>query len=92
MGGTKQSLPRFKFPDSFLLSCNSKHFSNAIEAIKLINEIIMSYVQSQRKESAKPKQAALVIMDVFRGQITDDVISLLKDYNIHYILVPTNMI
>ena len=52
----------------------------------------MSYVQSQRKESAKPKQAALVIMDVFRGQITDDVISLLKDYNIHYILVPTNMI
>ena len=30
-------------------------------------------------------------MDVFRGQITDDVISLLRDDNIHYVLVPTNM-
>ena len=88
---TKQSLPRFKFVDGFLLSCNPKHFSNAMESIKLINEIIIPYVQSQRKELGKPKQAALVIMDVFRGQITDDVISLLRDNNIHYVLVPNNM-
>ena len=80
-GKTKQSLPRFKFADGFLLSCNPKHFSNAMESIKLINEIIIPYVQSQRKELGKPKQAALVIMDVFRGQITDDVISLLRDNN-----------
>ena len=79
----KQSLPRFKFPDGFSLSCNSKHFSNAMDSIKLINEIIIPYVQSQRKELGKPKQAALVIMDVFRGQITDDVFSLLRDNNIH---------
>ena len=90
-GKTKQSLPRFKFPDGFSLSCNPKHFSNAMESIKLINEIIIPYVQSQRKELGKPKQAALVIMDVFRGQITDDVISLLRDNNIHYVLVPNNM-
>ena len=51
----------------------------------------MPYVQSQCKELGKPKQAALVIMDVFRGQITDDVISLLRDNNIHYVLVPNNM-
>ena len=66
-GKTKQSLPRFKFPNGSLLSCNSKHFSNAMESIKLINEITIPYVQSQRKELGKPKQAALVIMDVFRG-------------------------
>ena len=64
-GKIKQSLPRFKFPDGFSLSCNPKHFSNAMESIKLINEIIIPYVQSQRKELGKPKQAALVIMDVF---------------------------
>ena len=75
-GKTKQSLPRFKFPDGFSLSCNPKHFSNAMESIKLINEIIIPYVHSQRKELGKPKQAALVIMDGFRGQITDDVVSL----------------
>ena len=76
-GKTKQSVPRFKFPDGFWLSCNPKHFSNAMESIKLINKTIIQYVQSQRKELGKLRQAALVIMDVFRGQITDDVISLL---------------
>ena len=30
-------------------------------------------------------------MDVFRGQITDDVIFLLRDNNIHYVLVPNSM-
>ena len=62
-----------------------------MESIKLINEIVIPYVQSQRRVLGKLKQAALVIMDVFRGQITDDVISLLRDNNIHYVLVPNNM-
>ena len=30
-------------------------------------------------------------MDVLRGQVTDDVISLLRDNNVHYVLVPNNM-
>ena len=51
----RQSLPKFKFPNGFSLSCNPKNFSNAMESIKLINEIIISYVQSQRKELGKPK-------------------------------------
>ena len=62
-----------------------------MKSIKLINEIIIPYVQSQCKELGKPKQAASVIIDVFRGQITDDVISLLRDNNTHYVLVPNNM-
>ena len=62
-----------------------------MEFIKLINEIIIPYVQCQRKELGKPKQAALVIVDVFRDQITDDVTSLMRDNNIHYVLVPNNM-
>ena len=90
-GKTKQSLPRFKFPDGLLLSCNPKYFSNAMESIKMINEIIIPYIQSQHKELGKPKQAALVIMDIFRGQITDDVISLFRESNIHYGLIPNNM-
>ena len=59
--------------------------------MKSINEIIILYVPTQRKELWKPKQAALVIINVFRGQITDDVISFLRDNNIHYVLVPNNM-
>ena len=90
-GKAKQSLARFKFPNGFLLSCNPKHFRDAMESIKLINEIILSYGQSQHKELGKPKQVILVIMDVFRGQITDDVISLLRDNNMHHVLVPNNI-
>ena len=90
-GKIKQSLPSFKFPDGFSLSCNPKHFSNAMESIKLINEIIIPSVQIQHKELGKPKQAALVIIHVFLGQITDDGISLFRDNNIHYILVTNNM-
>ena len=67
-------------PDGFSLSCNPKHFTNAMESI---NGIIIPYLQSQHKELGKPKQAAVVIMDVFRGQITDDVISFLRDNNIY---------
>ena len=48
-------------------------------------------MQSQCKELGKPKQAALVIMDVFRGQTTDDLISLLRDNNIYHVLLPNNM-
>ena len=56
---TKQSFPRFKFPDGFSLSCNPKHFGNTMESIKLVNEIMRPYVQSQRKELRKPKQAII---------------------------------
>ena len=87
VGKTK---PRFNFRNGFW-RCNPKHFNNAMESIKLINEIIISYVQSQCRELEKSKQTALVSMDVFWGQITDDMISLLRDNNIHYILVPNNI-
>ena len=52
-GEKKQSFPRLKFPDGFSLSCNPKHFNNAMESIKLINEITKPYVQSQRKKIRK---------------------------------------
>ena len=90
-GKTKQSLPRFKFPDSFSLSCNPKHYSNTEESLKLIDEILVPYVNSQQKILQNPKQEALLIMDVFRGQITDDVTNRLKENNIHVVLVPNNM-
>ena len=34
---TSQSIPRTKFPESFSLSVNVKHFSNTTESIKLIH-------------------------------------------------------
>ena len=42
-GKTKQSLRRYKFPESFLLSVNPKHFSNTEESMKIIEEIVLHF-------------------------------------------------
>ena len=81
-GKTNQSLPRFKFPESFSLSVNPKHYSNTLESIKIIDEVIFSYVNALREILNNPNQAVLLIFDVFCGQITDEVTSYLLQNNI----------
>ena len=91
-GKTTQSLPRFKFPDSFSLSVNEKHFSNTKESIRFINEIIVPYVEITRSSNGlQPDHKALVVMDVFTGQMTKDVLDLYKKNNIVITNVPPNM-
>ena len=91
-GKTNQSLPRFEFPVGFSLSANSKHYSNTAGSIKLIKEIIIPYIEKERISLKLPKtQPALLIMDVFRGQITEDVLTVLKDNNISVVRVPANI-
>ena len=90
-GKTKQSLPRYKFPESFSLSVNPKHFSNTEESIKIIKEIVVPYVEKERKKLDNQGQAALLILDVFRGQMTSEVTNLLKSFNIFFATVPNNM-
>ena len=38
---TKRSVPRYKFPESFSLSVNPKHFSNTKELTKVIEKIVL---------------------------------------------------
>lgn len=89
-GKTKASLPRgFRFPPGFCVTQNPKHWSNEVETIKLIQEVINPYVIQKRKElKLPPDQKALLIWDVFRGQMTSKVMALL-DSECSY--VPANM-
>ena len=48
-GKTKQSFPRYKFSESFSFSVNPKHFSNTEESIKIIEEIVLPYVEKERE-------------------------------------------
>ena len=77
-GKTQKSPTNFQFPDLFSLRVNPKHFSNTQESIKVVTEIFVPYVENQRKELQKSDQAALLILDVFSGQITEDVTSSLQ--------------
>ena len=52
-GKTPRSIPRVDFP-SFSLSANPKHLSNTEESIKVINEVIVPYIISNREELCLP--------------------------------------
>ena len=91
-GKTSQSLPRYRFPKGFCLSFNPKHFSNTNESIKFLKEIITPYVVKQRELlKCQVDQKALVVMDVFTGQMTTEVLNAYEEANIVIINVPANM-
>ena len=84
-------MPRYEFPPNFSLSVNQKHYSNEQESIKLIKEILIPHIESERERLGLQHQEALAIFDVFRGQITQPVLDLLKDNKILFDFVPANM-
>jgi len=98
-GKTKASHPRnFKFPSGFCVTQNPKHWSNEVENLKLIDEIISPYV-AKNAGGAKASyirrpadQKALLVWDVFRGQMTDKVKEQLDELNIECVYVPANMV
>ena len=90
-GKTSKSLPRVNFPKSFSLSANPKHYSNEQESIKVLEEIIIPYVKKERERLGMEKdQAALLIMDVFKGQMTSLVLKVLSNNNILLQSFPAN--
>ena len=90
-GKTKKRLPRFKFPEKFSLSYNETHYSNEKEACKFIEEILKPYIKQVIERDNLPiDQTALVIMDVFKGQVTPMVLDLYKESNIVVVIVPAN--
>ena len=90
-GKTSQSLPKIQFPTGFCLSANPSHYSNTEESIKLLKEIVVPYVEKIRAKLDDPKQSALLIWDVFRGQKTESVIEVLKENNVHTEYTQNNM-
>ena len=90
-GKTNQSLPRSQFAKDFSSSVNPKHYSNENESLKLIDEIVLPYVTEAQQKLVKPNQKALVIFDVFKGQIRGEVLRQSKDSSIEVVFVPTNM-
>ena len=53
-GKTIQSFSRFSFPDSFPFTVNRSHFNNTAESIKTKEEIVVPYVEEQRRSLQLP--------------------------------------
>ena len=58
--------------------------------IDYIDTIIVPYVEAQRDTLRNPTQAALVVMDNFKGQVTTTINDLLEAHNINVCLLPAN--
>ena len=74
------------------MSANPKHFLNTTESLKLLDEIIIPYIKNERERlKLEPSQPALLILDVFSGQMTTPVTDKLAENHIKYVKVPANM-
>ena len=92
-GKTLKGLPGVNFPKSFSLRANPKYYCNEQGSIKVLEEIIIPYVKKERERLGMEKdQAALLIMDVFKGQKTRTVLKVLSNNNILLKSVPANFI
>ena len=71
-GKINQCIPRYSdFSEIFRVSANPKNFSNTEEPLKYLYEAIIPYVVKERSESKLLNdQKALMIMDIFTGQMT----------------------
>ena len=47
-GNARRSFPRVNFPPSFSLSANMKHFSITQESMKLLDKIVIPYIEKER--------------------------------------------
>ena len=91
-GNTTQSIPKVVFPKNFSLSANPSHYSNSEESFKFLKEIVIPYVDNERCQLKLPKeQKAMMMMDAFTGQMTEDVVKQYQDNNILIVNVPRNM-
>ena len=91
-GKANQCLPKFEVLNGFCRFANPKHYNNAAETIRLIKEINIPYIEKERISLKLTKiQPALVIMDVFWGQTTEDILTVIKGNNILIVRVPANM-
>ena len=88
---TSKSFPRVKSPDSFTRSPNEKHYSYEQESLKLLDDVIIPYVEMEREKLELQTKAALTIMDVFKGQMTTPVLQKIASNNIQLVKVPPNL-
>ena len=58
--------------------------------LQYITKIIVLYVETMRESLGDPEQAALVIMDNFKGQMTPAINELLEANSIQVCLLPPN--
>ena len=88
-GKTNRCHSRFSFPPEWHITHSPNHWSTEETMLQYVEHIIVPYIDRIR-EDIGTNQTALVVIDNFKGQVTQSVISLLEAHNIHICLLPAN--
>jgi hypothetical protein len=89
-GKTERCHPTSPFPSGFDVWHSPNHWANEETTLCFIEKIIIPFINNVQSKVGTPEQKALVIFDVFRGQIGERVQALLEDNYIIPVLVPGN--
>ena len=84
---TERCHQKFCFPPEWH---SPKQWSNEETMVQYLENTILPYIEHVRQELGNDNQAAVVILDNFKGQVTPLMASLLEDNNIHTCLLPPN--
>ena len=82
-GKTSRCHPNFKFPEWWHITHSPKRWSNEEIMLQYIDHIVLPYINGVREMLGDESLAALVVMDNFKGQTTED-------ENVHVVYLPPN--
>ena len=90
-GKTSACHPQIDFPAGWSITHSANHWSNEATMEEYIETILVPYITATRQElGLSSTHPALALFDVFRGQCTDKILSLLEKNSIHFVNVPAN--
>ena len=92
-GTTDRCLPKgVGFPDDWYVTYTANHWSNESKAIQHLQMVVFPYVKKRKVELKLPEhQKAMLIFDVFKGQVTDKVTKSIEENDCVIVYVPNNM-
>ena len=90
-GKTARCHPLIDFPKGWHITHTTNHWCNEDTMIDYIKLVIIPYMNETRKKlTLSPSHTGLVILDEFRGQTTQKVLTLLEEHHLMYVIVPPN--
>ena len=91
-GQTDHCHPKFKFPDEFNITYSVNHWSNEEKAIELTEKVLLPYVRNKKEElDLRSTKKWVLIADMFKGQWTVKVNSLIEKHDGEMVPGPHNM-
>ena len=90
-GKTERCHPKYNFPKDWHITHSPNDWSTQEMLKDYFNHVLFSYIDRIRASYDKGDDyPALAIFDSFKGQITEDILHLFEDHNVHSVRLPAN--